>query len=1576
MQACLSEINSVLGSLTKKNVKQAQQELSTLVKQTGVSSQINTIKFLTMDVVQDTSKGYKLQVLKDELTKLSTSNLVLQIRKCLSSLALPIQTIKSLALPPHCEFLFGVNQNNEDLTKEELFVQLSEKPLKIKTNADPNDITTPSLPVFSLFSNTTVSSTLSPVNIPLPPDFIIEMGPSCAGSVETFSTLLDNTFGKKDKVCGKLVFLMMKNIEEQEKETKCLWDDEIVGSVIQSRGEACEDLPSIIDDAKYIFKSIEAISFMVRIYTKIGEFPGQKMFIENWVNGRAQGSIIQMLIQMASSPNAEGQFIMKTMCGLYNVGTQRGVKTLWEQLGFVDRVTEVCESSSSEFEACLYQPDFLLPVLCKMKNSSMRQKSVFVMMKGCTRSTQLVQSLWKNYKIILTQGMRDCYLDNPSCVEDIINLLPPTEAAKELTQIRPVFFSLDVACLLCKRDVLNMDKWAGEQSKIRNLFGKEIINFVKDKYLMNKNVSPYRLDLAITRKLLVFSSNLGLQKEAQEVEQQFLAKSNFKENERNASKRANDMFTYYFDGKITVEDFVIKIIKYKESTDTQENDLMIIIFKTLLEEFRRVNEFSKPETVIRFGKLYGEIIRKKVLRNCALIHLLRTILWTVNEPIESNFFKCGSAALKIFQERLPEWPAYCYLLKNAKNLEIFDKDLYAVIATSAKNKFTLVMKLINKLFVSINFQMWLDPKNISIIKALCHSFEEKSEMSTGDVETVSEETFATIGGSQQVHKKMLIEIALFMTGLMYEERQRQCIKVSLDLIGTTEHLCTFAVESVKIFKRQKEYDQQDCSLFEALGSFLGLLTLGLNKPLRTNRLMLKNMIRDETTADNTDVLITFLIRFLSASAQSEIFNSNNPWMVPFIQLVCAFAIYPEFGSHFEEAKRFLTMLKVSPKEYLEEKGNTPENEKTIRKLARLVKEKSNGDGGILGEYIDAKKLVPLALLNQYLLSERSLCFSGLTQGIDYDIPDVLICNSFLEEHWKLMVDVYLDFSIQDNSKTAVDSLNAIMRTVTQIVQKDFAMETDVVKIAEAAERVFGIMQKLLYYTCRSCIVSILWKYLAFSVKCALKQQEEPTVTLEQVKESLINNLQKCVEHAVQVKLDEMKKMAKRIIEQFVSNISAVRQQNGKGQGQDFVAPGYEYLKEGPPLPVELLIAPGGVTKYQMELYADKVSREVTEHLDVHFAKMLNAPIHLDVVEKYIGLLTEEMTTNSINRIIEECVIVGSKEASVRAMQILGMMFLAHKNDQQMVINHLSDIFKKTCSLFEKEYTSKTFNPEAFKNVIESFLEMSVEKIVDGINTIMSVQHILKAFQRLHPSNFPKFSCQWLELFSHRSLLYDLAKAPQNKTQIAMYFELFNKFLQFLQPFLFVNTTATKQLITAAEVCVLQIRECFSLFLYHFGLLLATNIPYRALSLRLPILSVSANEENVRDYFDTILKMMPKEDGEILKGDDDDESCEVFDRIPALIGVVWMLHCEKTEEIKNVVVNAKTETKISVINALADLLREDQVTNGVVRNTLCEITAIGNEEISQIVLRTLVERSIGEYKQMGAINVLSDMIRRR
>jgi len=106
----------------------------------------------------------------------------------------------------------------------------------------------------------------------------------------------------------------------------------------------------------------------------------------------------------------------------------------------------------------------------------------------------------------------------------------------------------------------------------------------------------------------------------------------------------------------------------------------------------------------------------------------------------------------------------------------------------------------------------------------------------------------------------------------------------------------------------------DRTFVRALGTWLGLLTLARDRPIRSNRLVLKDILIDAYDRQRLPHVLPFVAKVLEATTRSRIFKWPNPWLVSIISLMKEMFTQPDTRLNvlFEIESLFAKLFKDPP----------------------------------------------------------------------------------------------------------------------------------------------------------------------------------------------------------------------------------------------------------------------------------------------------------------------------------------------------------------------------------------------------------------------------------------------------------------------------------------------------------------------------------------------------------------------------------------------------------------------------------------------------------------------------------------
>ena len=120
-----------------------------------------------------------------------------------------------------------------------------------------------------------------------------------------------------------------------------------------------------------------------------------------------------------------------------------------------------------------------------------------ILLSNNPNSAFVLHKLWSINPAMLVRGMVDLYNKNPSSLSRILEIAtqdlkvtristagPTSQALTSILESRPFAFSIELAALASRRDILNLEKWLQEKINDNgNPFVKAVISYLREKVL-------------------------------------------------------------------------------------------------------------------------------------------------------------------------------------------------------------------------------------------------------------------------------------------------------------------------------------------------------------------------------------------------------------------------------------------------------------------------------------------------------------------------------------------------------------------------------------------------------------------------------------------------------------------------------------------------------------------------------------------------------------------------------------------------------------------------------------------------------------------------------------------------------------------------------------------------------------------------------------------------------------------------------------------------------------------------------------------------------------------------------------
>ncbi|CAF1270900.1 unnamed protein product [Adineta steineri] len=407
---------------------------------------------------------------------------------------------------------------------------------------------------------------------------------------------------------------------------------------------------------------------------------------------------------------------------------------------------------------------------------------------------------------------------------------------------------------------------------------------------------------------------------------------------------------------ISVDDFLDILTKCKDSLITRERDVFQNGIKNLFEEYKFYSQYPERELLLT-AQLFGGLFERGLFQNQVLFAAFRVICESLKKPNGSNLWNFAVAALDRCKTRIREQsallqalrglPTYSeipptirdYLEFNTKqsisqtfdplrtitptsNLpsqpvatsphsHIFSRMNSTSTITTAPQQFNPIGKdnpaqKGPSLTQNANIRTLInDPSyNLVRVKQPPEQINDKiaftfNNLSHANLSQKAQELKDVLNNDEQLWKWVAQYLVIKRVSL--EPNFHSLYAGFLNTVNITILFDTVLTETHRNIKILLLSDKQinnipDRTLLKNLGHWLGLITIGRNKPIIATDLEVKSLVIEAYHTGPQDLLyiIPFVSKIIESCAKSKIFQQPNPWLMGIMSVLAEMHGTPDF----------------------------------------------------------------------------------------------------------------------------------------------------------------------------------------------------------------------------------------------------------------------------------------------------------------------------------------------------------------------------------------------------------------------------------------------------------------------------------------------------------------------------------------------------------------------------------------------------------------------------------------------------------------------------------------------------------
>lgn len=417
---------------------------------------------------------------------------------------------------------------------------------------------------------------------------------------------------------------------------------------------------------------------------------------------------------------------------------------------------------------------------------------------------------------------------------------------------------------------------------------------------------------------------------------------------QNVSKEVEDEANSYFQRiynhpphpTLSIDEVLDMLKKFQDSGIRREREVFNCMLRNLFEEYRFFPQYPEKELQIT-AQLFGGIIERGLVNSYMTLGLaLRFVLDALKKPEGSKMYYFGITALDRFKSRLKEYQTYCEHVRTIPHFTEFPphlveyieyglqgqeppsrpqgpKTLAAMLAPVTTPYKTMTTTTITtsttqaKPSTTPTTSLTARPSMPSVANATNIDTllvaTDKEEKITTPPEALQDKTAFIFNNLSQLNlQQKCDEIREIVTEeywpwmAQYLVMKRASIELNfhalysnfLDCIKLPEVNKMVTRETFRNIKVLLRSDKgianfSDRSLLKNLGHWLGMLTLGRNKPILQIDIDLKSLLVEAYHKGQQELLyvVPFVAKVLESCAKSRVFRPPNPWTMAIMNVL-------------------------------------------------------------------------------------------------------------------------------------------------------------------------------------------------------------------------------------------------------------------------------------------------------------------------------------------------------------------------------------------------------------------------------------------------------------------------------------------------------------------------------------------------------------------------------------------------------------------------------------------------------------------------------------------------------------------
>ncbi|CAO3667132.1 unnamed protein product [Rhizopus stolonifer] len=392
-----------------------------------------------------------------------------------------------------------------------------------------------------------------------------------------------------------------------------------------------------------------------------------------------------------------------------------------------------------------------------------------------------------------------------------------------------------------------------------------------------------------------------------------------------SEEEVNIYYVRLYNDKLSVNRMIDIMKQLKALESTRSHQLFTCMVHVLFDEYAFFLKYPEKELAIT-SVLFGQLIQQNILSDTQLEKALICISEALSDPTKTKMITFGVQSLSQFEYRLSEFPQFCAKILQIPSFVSSQPRLTSIAKASQKDGYNQSKFDDDGIPISCIHLPTLSNSKILETDGPVQ-FNNPDEKTRNRICSIIDSLIASNINNKTDELLNLLKPSHYPWFSCY--LVSKCISSTSDF----QDLCANILECIdsKLLKIHVLYEtfskmmvllnytttppnSDDYTLSKNLGSWLGRITLAINRPILDKYIVIKELLLQGYDTQRLTIIIPLVCKILEQGLKGKVFIPPNPWVMTILRLLIEIDKFANLIPDLKgEIEALFKIMSVNPK---------------------------------------------------------------------------------------------------------------------------------------------------------------------------------------------------------------------------------------------------------------------------------------------------------------------------------------------------------------------------------------------------------------------------------------------------------------------------------------------------------------------------------------------------------------------------------------------------------------------------------------------------------------------------------------